>query len=354
MPINTETPVLVTGGSGYIAGQIIKDLLEAGVTVHATVRNVESKKCEPLVEAGKSLAGELKLFQADLLKEGSFAEAIEGCTTVFHTASPFPSSIGDAQTEVVDPALKGTKNVLNQVNKTSTVKRVVLTSSCLAMYGDAVDVVKSKTGKLNEDLWNTTSSLDYQPYAYSKAVAEKAAWEIAKAQDNWDLVVINPGFVMGPCGIGVQASAQSVDVMVAFGDGTFAMGVPRLPLAVVDVREVSKAHIEAAFRPEAKGRYLLAQHFTDFFEISQTLRKKYGDEYAFAKSVAPKLILMAFGPWIDERMDRKFVIRNIGYRFEVDSSKSQRELGIQYRNKDETIHDMFQFLVDAGLIKKKN
>lgn len=355
MPISTEKPVLVTGGTGYLAGGIIKDLLDAGVTVHTTVRDLGKKeKYEALVKAGKESPGTIKFFQADLVKPGSFAEAIEGCSIVFHTASPFPEKIRDSQKELIDPAVGGTRNVLNQVTKSGSVKRVVLTSSSLALHTDAKDVTTSTTGVLNEECWNETASLSYQPYAYSKVMAEKAAWEFAEGQDVWDLVVINPGLIMGPCRIGMQLSAQSVGIMKAFGDGSFSNGAPRLAMCVGDIREISKAHIEAAFRPEAKGRYLVCKHETDFFEMTQIVAKKYGADYMLPKSAVPKAILWAFGPYIDERMNRKFVSRNVGLKFKTDTSKSERELGIQYRPLETTLNEMFQQLVDNGVLQKKN
>ena len=95
---------------------------------------------------------------------------------VFHTASPFIRVIKDPQKDLVDPAKKGTKNVLGSANKTESVKRVVVTSSCAAIYGDGEDVLKMPNQELTEDLWNTSSSLDHQPYSFSKTVAEKEAW----------------------------------------------------------------------------------------------------------------------------------------------------------------------------------
>ena len=79
-------------------------------------------------------------FKADLRDEGSYAEAMAGCQVVFHTASPFKLDVADPQEELVAPAQAGTRNVLEEVNRTPSVKRVVLTSSCAAIYGDNADL----------------------------------------------------------------------------------------------------------------------------------------------------------------------------------------------------------------------
>ena len=173
----TSAPVLVTGATGFVAGWLVKRLLEEGFTVHAPVRDPASQtKVGHLTALAETLPGALKLFKADLLTPGSYSEAMAGCGVVFHTASPFTSKITDPQRDLVDPALKGTQNVLTSANETASVTRVVLTSSCAAIYGDTRDVAKAPNATLTEAQWNETSSLDHQAYSYSKTVAERAAW----------------------------------------------------------------------------------------------------------------------------------------------------------------------------------
>ncbi len=113
--IDKSKPVLVTGATGYLASWIVKQLLDEGYPVHATVRNKQqTKKYEYLLQLASESKGKLAIFEADLLNEGSFKEAMQNCELVIHTASPFKiSGIKDAQKELVEPALKGTQNVLN-------------------------------------------------------------------------------------------------------------------------------------------------------------------------------------------------------------------------------------------------
>ena len=159
--------VMVTGGSGYIGSWVVKYLLEDGYTVNVCVRDKNNtKKVKHLTDLAKELSGTLVFYEADLLKEGSFKEAMKDCETVFHIASPFMmGKIKDAQKQFVDPAVKGTSNVLNAVNKTASVKKVVLTSSSASIYGDAKDMADLGIEEFTENQWNTTSTLTYNPYS---------------------------------------------------------------------------------------------------------------------------------------------------------------------------------------------
>lgn len=129
--IDPSAPVLLAGGSGYVAGWILRYLLEDGRTVRATVRNpTKTSGLEHLHKLAEEHPGRLTLHQADLLGDGSFAEAMDGCELVIHTASPFLlGKLENPQEQLIRSALEGTRNVLNSVNATRSVKRVVLTSS---------------------------------------------------------------------------------------------------------------------------------------------------------------------------------------------------------------------------------
>ena len=174
--IDKSQKVLVTGATGFVASWIVKQLLDVGVSVNATVRDSNDKnKVVHLLEMSKRGPGDVILFQANLLQPGSFNDSIAGCSIVFHTASPFLLKFNDGQKDLIDPAMNGTQNVLKAVNSVSSIERVVLTSSCAAIYGDADECKLAPNGMLNEDIWNTTSSVTHQPYSYSKTVAKRKA-----------------------------------------------------------------------------------------------------------------------------------------------------------------------------------
>jgi len=348
--IDSSAPALVTGATGYVAGWIVKRLLEAGVTVHAAVRDPQkTEKLRYLTEIAENSAGEIRFFKADLLDEGSFAEAMQGCGTVFHTASPFTSDFTDAQKELVDPALLGTRNVLAQATKEPSVKRVVVTSSCAAIYTDASDCAKAPGGVLTEAVWNSTASLAYQPYSYSKTVAEREAWRIAESQSAWDLVSINPCLVMGPA-IGGKPTSESFSIMQRGGGGVFKSGAPRIAMGMVDVRDVAAAHIAAAFTPEASGRHITCGHSTDVFTAMMLLAPKYGADYPLPRRALPKWLVWAVAPFVG--MERVFIARNVNIEWKADNRKSKRELGLTYRPLQETLEDMFQYMIEQGYFKK--
>ena len=182
--INKNEPVMVTGATGFVASELIKKLLENGITVHAAVRNPEDvSTLQHLTNLESTLSGKIIFFKSDLLKEESYLKSMEGCSIVFHTASPFNFKVKDNQKGYINPALEGTRNVLDSVNKTESVKRVVLTSSCAAIYGDAVDISNYPNKTMTEEMWNSSSTSNYNAYSYSKTIAEKEAWEISKKQN---------------------------------------------------------------------------------------------------------------------------------------------------------------------------
>ena len=349
--IDKTKPVLVTGATGYVAGWLVKRLLEDGLTVHAAVRDPEKKeKVHHLNSIAENSPGTIKYFKSDLLDEGSYSKAMEGCELVFHTASPFTSEFDDPQKELVDPAVEGTENVLNQANQTDSVKRVVLTSSCAAIYTDAIELKNIHNGKLTEDIWNTTASLDYQPYSYSKTLAEKKAWEINKAQDRWDLVTINPSLVMGPPLNPKATTSESFSLLKQLGDGTFKMGAPKLGIGLVDVRDVGEAHYKAGFTPEAHGRYITSAHNTDFVELGEKLEPKYGKDYPVPTKALPKWLLLLIGPYVNKNLSRKFIRNNVNVEWKADNSKIKNDLGIKFRPMQETMEDSFQVLIDNNII----
>ena len=141
IPVDTSSPVMVTGATGYLGSWVTKGLLDAGITVRAAVRDPQNtNKVAHLNRMAEQTPGTLRLFAGDLLQPGSYDEAMEGCAIVIHTASPILHSTDDPQHDLIEPALEGTRNVLAGVERTPSVTRVVLTSSIVAMYGDAVDI----------------------------------------------------------------------------------------------------------------------------------------------------------------------------------------------------------------------
>lgn len=348
--IDESKPILVTGATGYVAGRLVEKLLTEGRTVHAAVRAPDNKeKTKYLDELAAKLPGSIKYFKADLLEEGSYDEGMRDCELVFHTASPFVRAVNDPQKDLVDPAKKGTRNVLEAANRTESVKRVVVTSSCAAIYGDGKDVLSMPNQELKEDLWNESSSLDHQPYSFSKTEAEKEAWKISKEQSRWDLVTINPSFVLGP-GINPHANSESYSIVKQMGKGDFKMGSPEFNIGCVDVRDLAIAHYEAGMRPEAKGRYIISGENSSFGELAGMIKEKF-PKYPISSRKLPKFMIWLVAPTVG--MTRKEVKLNVGYPWKANTSKSIADLGMIYRPLKETITEFFAQLVEAGGIEKR-
>ncbi|KAH7674984.1 Cinnamoyl-CoA reductase protein [Dioscorea alata] len=240
--------VCVTGAGGYIASWLVKLLLQRGYTVKGTVRNPDDPKNNHL----KTLDGaeeRLILCKADLLDYQSLCAAISGCHGVFHVASP----VTDDPEQMVEPAVKGTENVVDAAAEAG-VRRVVFTSSIGAV---AMDPNRSPDVVVDESCW---SDLEFCKktknwYCYGKAVAEQAACQRAK-EKGVDLVVVTPVLVMGPL-LQPTINASIVHIL-KYLDGavkTYTNAVQ----AYVDVRDVAMAHVLVYETPSASGRYLCAE-----------------------------------------------------------------------------------------------
>ncbi len=339
--------VLVTGGTGYLASWIIKMLLDKGIQVHTTVRNpLDSEKTAHLKALDKN--NQLTIFKADLLDIGSFEESMQGCDLVVHTASPFfISGFKNPETELIEPAKLGTRNVLEQAKKTTCVKRVVLTSSVAAIYGDNIDIKKTANGIFTEDEWNGTSSVNHNPYPFSKTIAEKEAWKIVKSQNQWDLVVINPGWIFGPS-LSKRKDSMSIKTMIDFGSGGYRTGVPELFTSFVDVRDVAKAHVNAGFFKHAKGRHIVVSKTIKMMDIADIIRKKYKNKYPLPKMTVPKFIFWLIGPFLG--FTRKYVSLNISIPINFNNSNSIDNLELKYISVEKTVEDHFQQVLDDGLL----
>ncbi|KAJ5679154.1 hypothetical protein N7462_007398 [Penicillium macrosclerotiorum] len=336
---------LVTGASGFIASHVVQQLLERGQKVHATVRSVRNtKKIKHLLDMQERWPCKLTLFEADLLVPGSFDTAVKGCSVVYHIASPFfiENKIHDGQKELVEPALKGTQHVLDAVQKCETVKLVVLTSSVAAIFGDYADVRQMKDNTLSSNYFNTTSTVNHNAYSYSKAIAEKEAWKLYKAQPNpprWRLVTINPGFVLGPS-LSPLSESGSLTLLDQLLRGELFWGVPDLWFATVDVREVASAHIQAAQNPNSHGRYILADSkmhsFVEFARILRALSRS----RRIPNHTLPSSLVRLCGPLLG--LSRKWLSLNLGIKFDIDNKSSLDELKVIYRPLDETLADYYR------------
>ncbi len=343
MPV-TNAPVLVTGATGFVAAELVKQLLDAGYSVRGTTRNVEKAKQDGYLTGVPGAADRLELVAADLLDDGAFDALMQGCEYVMHTASPYIIDVEDPQRDLIDPAVRGTLSVLEAAKKTPSVKRVVLTSSFAAISGEARDHVWS------EEHWNDVSSLDNSPYSYSKTLAEKAAWDFVEQNEvDFDLVVVNPTGVIGPSVVPhVNASHQFI---VAASRGEYP-GIISLAFPFVDVRDVALAHVRAMEKPEASGRYLTSAPALSFRRMVELANAEgFGEKYKFPTRSLDNAFgnaIVKFAANFQPKGTRAFLKMAIGQEYRLDTSKVQNELGLEFRNIDETFVDAMHDLEAWG------
>ncbi|XP_051134082.1 cinnamoyl-CoA reductase 1-like [Andrographis paniculata] len=254
----------VTGASGFIGSWIVYFLLRRGYAVRATVKDIqdekETKHLESMEGADES---RLRLFQIDLLDYDSIVAAVAGASGVIHVASPCTIDFSrDPERELLNPAREGTVNVLKAA-KENGIRRVVITSSISAMT-PRVSGLPEAVG--DENCWSDEDYCRSKElwYPLSKTIAEKAAWKFAK-EEGLDIVVVNPGIVLGPMIPPSVNASMLVTLFVIQGK------IPDVPvdhfMGFVHVKDVALAHILLYENPSAAGRYLCveaATHYNDF------------------------------------------------------------------------------------------
>jgi dihydroflavonol-4-reductase len=327
--------VLVTGATGFVAGHCVEELLAHGYAVRGTVRDPAN---EEKVAHLRALGGDLELVAADLDTDAGWADAVAGCAYVLHVASPFPESTPDHEDDLIRPAVQGTLRVLRACAADGNVRRVVLTSSVAAI---AAGHDKRDRTVRTEDDW---SVVDASPaYPKSKTLAERAAWDFARTHGDFELVVLNPGMVLGPlqrasAGTSVHAIQQLLARKVPAS--------PRIGFSVVDVRDLAVAHRLAMESPAAAGRrYILAGEHTWLRDMAAVLAEE------FPSNRVPTGALPDWLVWTLARFDRsmRMVWGFVGREERVSAERATRELDWTMRPLRETLRDTGDSLVKLGM-----
>ncbi|KAK6119752.1 hypothetical protein DH2020_046506 [Rehmannia glutinosa] len=284
--------VCVTGASGYIASWLVKFLLQRGYTLLRTVELSadDPKKTQHLLELDGAKE-RLHLIKADLLEQGSFDALVDGCDGVFHTASPFHDPGSDPQAELVDPALKGTLNVLGSCAKAPSVKRVVLTSSMASVYFNGKTLTPEVV--IDETWWSDIEFCrrNKQWYVLSKTLAEDAAWKFAN-----------------------DKGAKT------YRNATYGF---------VNVKDVAMAHVLAFENPSANGRYIMTESVAHFSDVVKILRELY-----------PTL------PLPEKCADDKPFVP----KYQVSRERAE-SIGVEFISLKETLKETVESLIDKNFLK---
>jgi nucleoside-diphosphate-sugar epimerase len=340
--------ILVTGGSGFVAGHCILRLLDAGYAVRTTVRSAdgEARVRRQLRIGGGEPGDRLTYAHADLTGDDGWTEALAGVRYVLHVASPFPADIPKHEDELIVPAREGALRVLRAA-RDAGVGRVVLTSSFAAVgYGQGS---RPADRPFTEEDWTDP---DRAPTAYvkSKALAERAAWDfVAREGGGLELAVVNPTGVLGPV-LGPDTSA-SIEMVIRLMNGGLP-GCPDLWFGVVDARDVADLHVRAMTDAAAAGQRFLAVAGppVSMRDVALVLKARMGEA---ARRVPtrrlPDWVLRVFALF-DKTVAQ--VVPELGEVKHVSSEKARRVLGWAPRSSEEAIVATAESLVRLGLLKR--
>ncbi len=335
---DTKT-VLVTGGSGFLGGWCVVELLQRGYRVRTTVRDL-AREAEVRAAVGSQVdAGDrLTVLAADLLDDAGWSEAVNGCDYVLHVASPFPPVQPKDPDELIVPARDGTLRVL-AASLDAGVERIVVTSSVASVSGSG----KAVHGRpLDERDWSDPDNPKLTPYARSKTVAERAAWDFMGERGATEkLATINPGAIVGPVlNEDRSFSLQAIERLLGG-----MPGLPRIGFSFVDVRDVADLEIRAMTAPEAGGeRFLAVTTFQWLADIAAVLRERMGEAAAKVPTrTIPNFVVRGmamFDPSV------RSIAGQLGKKTELSSEKARTRLGWSPRPIDETIVECAESLLD--------
>lgn len=332
--------VLVTGGSGYIAGFIIRQLIEAGWEVNTTIRNLKREaEVRGWLQVDNS---RLHFFAADLENDAGWAEAVAGCSHVAHVASPLPSAAPKSDDELIVPAREGALRAL-RFARDAGVQRVVMTSSVAAIsYGHPGQT------RFTEADWTNVDSPQSYAYVKSKTIAERAARDWMAAEGGaMEYCTVNPSLVLGP--LFTADFSTSLEAIKKLLEGSMP-GIPPMGFGLVDVRDVADMHVRLLTEPGMNGeRFIASGPFIWMEEIGRILRERLGDD---ARKV-PTRKLPAWLVRIVANFDPvlKQVKGEIGNVRENDASHAKAVLGWETRPAADSIVDCARDLLRLGVVK---
>ncbi len=321
--------VCVTGAAGYVGSHVVRELLEQGFQVRATVRDPKDEKKTAHLRAFPHASERLELFGADLEQAGAFHAALAGVKHLVHTASAVQLAAKDPQREIVDVAVNGTKNALGAALEQG-VERVVMTSSVAAVAGDD----HAPDYRFSERDWNDTATVKSDAYATSKVHAERAARALVAGKPV-RFVAMLPSLVLGPV-LAEPHLRTSPVVLHELLKGAWP-GIPNLHFGVIDVRDLARAHVRAITLPEPSDRYLCSAAPMGLRAMGEVLRQ------VCPRAKTPKRglpdVLMYATALFDKRLTFGFLRKNLGRAPDFDSSRMRAELGIAPRPVHETVAD---------------
>lgn len=333
--------VFVSGGSGYIAGYLIRQLVAEGWMVQTTLRDPARE-----AEVRRLLAvddSRLRFFAADLTADAGWVEAMAGCSHAAHVASPVPLRAVKDANELIVPARDGALRALRAA-KAAGVRRFVMTSSVAAIaYGRGRGV-----HHFTEADWTPPDYPGAQPYVRSKAIAERAARDWVAAEGGGiEYCSVNPSVVLGP--VWSRDYSPSVAIVKRLLDGSLR-ACPDIGFGVVDVRDVADLHLRALNAPGMAGeRFLASGRFMKLIDIAGVLRSRLGQEARRVTQRGMPDLLVRLAALVNPMA--KLVVGELGSVRHLDAAHAQAVLGWAARPAQESIVDAARSLIDLGIVK---
>ena len=262
-----DGPVAVTGCSGNTGGHMVRELVVQGYEVRACIRDANSWRGQDCVDYLNRLPRVEIIDACDLFTPGSYHAAFQGCTAVFHTAAVLgnsadgksqPLGSGDRSMDVFNGGVIGTQNVIDAINASGSVRRLVYTSSMAAVHGigEARQIVPAgyewtetdwASDGIDTEIWKSPGNA----YARSKVETEQLINAAADASGGkWDAVTLLPAMICGPILFKAQVGQWIEQIgRIAAGLATTWLSQYDHYYNIIDVRDLVKAHRLAAESP---------------------------------------------------------------------------------------------------------
>ena len=166
------------------------------------------------------------------------------------------------------------------------------------------------------------------------------------SQNHWKLFTINPGFILGPP-LSDRTDSASMQFGVDIVKGKFKAGIPDFTFSVVDVRDVARAHINAAFTDSQPGRHIAVAETLSALDFMNIIGNHFKDRVPVPKRSVSKILMYLIAPTIG--MKRSFIRDNVGYFHQFDNSKIKKDLSIKFLKFEQTIIEQIQYILDHKL-----
>ena len=340
---NSSTKVLVTGANGFIGLNTVLRLLQLGYAVRATVRNESNKKS--IVETLSKHLGTsgLEFAIADLMKDGGWQNAVQGCHFVIHTASPYPAENPKDENELIIPARDGRLRLLKSA-QIEGIKRVVMLSTIGAIF----DGHEGENRTFDENDWSDLGKTRLI-YHKSKTIAEHAAWDFINSAENksrMEMVSINPSNVFGPVLDGHHHTSTEWYRTIMHAE---VPGVARTQIDFVDVRDLVEVLVKALTVPEAAGkRFICNGTSIPLIEFANILHQNFSNRgFRVPNRILPDFVIRLISIFVPKV---KAVAGQLQWKYAFSTEQVQLVFGWQPRPYKQTIIDMAESLIQYGVV----